>query len=145
VSREEYIRITYDYAVTAAQAILHANPAITFVFLSGAGADSQEKSRTLFARVKGKTENNLKRLPFRKLYIARPGGIIPVHKKEKAAFFEKLVIPLYPLIQSIAPGTMISSVVLAKALIRLAKQGADRTILENMPLKALAGQAQKSA
>jgi hypothetical protein len=91
--------------------MLNANPAIGFIFLSGAGADPQEKSRTLFARVKGKTENNLKRLPFKKLFIARAGGIIPVHRKENAAFFEKLLIPLYPVFQLLMPGKMISSVV----------------------------------
>jgi uncharacterized protein YbjT (DUF2867 family) len=141
VKEDEYVKITYDYVVTAAQAMLNANPGIAFVFLSGMGADSQEKSRTLFARIKGKAENNLKRLPFKKLFIARPGGIIPVHKKENAAFFEKLIIPLYPLIQFIAPGTMISSVVLAKAMLRLAKDGAEKTILENPALKELVGTA----
>ncbi len=135
VPKDEYVKITYDYVVTAAQAMLSANPALTFVFLSGMGADSQEKSRTLFARVKGKAENNLKRLPFKKLYIARPGGIIPVHKKENPAFFERFTIPLMPLINFIAPSTMITSVDLAKAMLRLAKHGADRIILENMALK----------
>ena len=145
VDKDEYIRITYDYVVTAAQAMLNANPGITFVFLSGAGADSQEKARTLFARIKGKAENNLKRLPFKKLFIARPGGIIPVHKKEKAALFEKLLIPFYPFLQLLLPTMMISSVVLAKAMLRLAKQGADKTILENMPLKKLAAEPPPAA
>ncbi|MDB5106198.1 MAG: hypothetical protein JWP91_3887 [Fibrobacteres bacterium] len=135
VKEDEYIRITYEYVVTAAQAMLSANPALTFVFLSGMGADSQEKSRTLFARVKGKAENNLKRLPFKKLYIARPGGIIPVHKKENPAFFERLVIPLYPIVNFIAPSTMITSVDLAKAMLRLVKRGADKIVLENVALK----------
>jgi uncharacterized protein YbjT (DUF2867 family) len=139
VPEAEYIKITYDYVVTAAQAMLNANPAIAFVFLSGMGADSQEKSRTLFARIKGKAENNLKRLPFKKLYIARPGGIIPVHKKENAAFFEKLLIPLYPLVNLIAPGTMISSVDLAKAMLDLVKKGSDKIIVENRELKQRAG------
>ncbi len=136
VTQDEYIKITYDYVVTAAQAMLSANPAITFVFLSGMGADSQEKSRTLFARVKGKAENNLKRLPFKKLFIARPGGIMPVHKKENPAFFERLTIPLMPLINLIAPAVMISSVDLAKAMLLLVKDGADKIILENLALKA---------
>jgi uncharacterized protein YbjT (DUF2867 family) len=135
VKEDEYIRITYDYAVTAAQAMLNANPQITFLYLSGMGADSQEKSRTLFARVKGKAENNLKRLPFKKLYIARPGGIIPVHKKENPAFFERFLIPLMPLINFVAPSIMISSVDLAKAMLDVVKNGSDRIVLENMALK----------
>jgi uncharacterized protein YbjT (DUF2867 family) len=135
VKEDEYIKITYDYVVTAAQAMLAANPAITLVFLSGRGADSQEKSRTLFARVKGKAENNLKRLPFRKLYIARPGGIIPVHKKENPAFFERLAIPLFPIVNFLAPSIMITSSNLAKAMLSLVKNGADKIILENPELK----------
>jgi uncharacterized protein YbjT (DUF2867 family) len=135
VSPDEYVRITYDYVVTAAQAMLAANPALAFLFLSGAGADSQEKSRTLFARVKGKAENNLKRLPFKKLWIARPGGIIPVHKKENAAFFERLVTPLYPILKLLLPGMMISSVDLAKAMLDVVKRGSDKVILENADLK----------
>ena len=136
VSQDEYIKITYDYVVTAAQAMLGANPALTFVFLSGMGADSQEKSRTLFASVKGKAENNLKRLPFKKLYIARPGGIIPIHKKENPAFFERLLFPIMPLLNFIAPSIAITSVDLAKAMLHLVKAGADKIILENMALKS---------
>ena len=135
VKEDEYIRITYDYAVTAAQAMLNANPRITFLFLSGMGADSQEKSRALFARIKGKAENNLKRLPFKKLYIARPGGIIPVHKKKNPALFERFLIPLMPIINFVAPSTMISSVDLAKAMLDVVKNGSDRIVLENMALK----------
>ena len=139
VPQDEYIRITYDYVVTAAQAMLAANPGIAFLFLSGMGADSQEKSRTLFARIKGKAENNLKRLPFKKLYIARPGGIIPVQKKENAAVFEKLLFPLYPVLQLLLPGMMISSVDLAKAMLHVVKHGSDKIILENRELKKRIG------
>ena len=139
VPQDEYIRITYDYAVTAAQAMLAANPSIAFVFLSGAGADSQEKSRTLFARIKGKAENNLKRLPFKKLWIARPGGIIPVHKKDNAPFYEKLLGPLYPVLKLLMPGMMISSVELAKAMLDVVKHGSDKVILENSDLKKRSG------
>jgi uncharacterized protein YbjT (DUF2867 family) len=135
VKEDEYIRITYEYVVTAAQAMLNANPSMAFMFLSGMGADSLEKSRTLFARIKGKAENNLKRLPFKQLWIARPGGIIPVVKKENPAFFERLLIPLYPIMQLVAPGAMISSVDLAKAMLDVVKKGSDKVILENRDLK----------
>lgn len=135
VPQDEYIRITYDYVVTAAQAMLAVNPDMAFVFLSGAGADSQEKSRTLFARVKGKAENSLKRLPFKKLWIARPGGIIPIHKKDNAPFYEKVLGPLYPVLKLLLPGMMISSVELATAMLDLAKHGSEKIIQENVDLK----------
>ena len=137
VNKEEYHTITYDYCVAAANEMLKVNPAINFIFLSGAGADSEEKSRTLFARVKGKTENALQKLPFKKLYIARPAAIRPIAKREKTPLFEKILRPLFPIFQLIIPSQIITSVDLAKALLHLAKKGADKIILENVELKKL--------
>ena len=123
--------------MAAANEMLKVNPAINFIFLSGAGADSEEKSRTLFARVKGKTENALQKLPFKKLYIARPAAIRPIAKREKAPLFEKILRPLFPIFQLIIPSQIITSVDLAKALLHLAKKGADKIILESAELKNL--------
>lgn len=135
VDKDEYIRITYDYVLACAQAVAEANPALTFIFLSGMGADSKEKSRTLFARIKGKAENALMALPLPSLFIARPGGIRPIHKKENAAFFEKILIPTYPFFEFLLPFMMISSVDLAKAMLHMVKHGAPKRIMENMDLK----------
>ena len=135
VNEAEYIRITLDYVVAAAKAMLAANPEIAFLFLSGMGADSKEKSRTLFARIKGKAENELRRMPFKKLNIARPGGIRPVHPKENAAAFERFLIPLYPLVEFLLPFLMISSQALAKAMLDVIKKGSGKTILGNNDLK----------
>ena len=135
MSKEEYQTITYDYTLAAANAMLSVNPSIAFLFVSGEGADSTEKSRTLFARVKGKTENALQRLPFRKLVIARPGGIKPIHRNENAPWASKLFIPLFPIFELLSPQMVISSVQLAKVLLYLAKHGADKTILRNIDLK----------
>jgi uncharacterized protein YbjT (DUF2867 family) len=137
VTKEQYHIITYDYTVKAANAMLYANPEITFVFVSGGGADSTEQSKTLFARVKGKAENALKRLPFKKLVIARPGGIKPIHKNPNTSFFNKVMIPLFPLLELVAPSMVISSVELAKSLIYLAHVGSEETILENTKLKEI--------
>jgi uncharacterized protein YbjT (DUF2867 family) len=139
VSKEEYEVITHDYTIAAAKAMLNANPTISFIFVSGGGADSSEKSKTLFARVKGKTENELKRLPFIQLVIARPGGIKPVHKNPNAPFVVKLMIPLFPIFERLAPTLVISSVDLAKVLLNLVKKGSDKIILENVDLKRIAG------
>ena len=138
VSKEEYEVITHDYAIAAAEAMLDANPAISFLFVSGGGADSSEKSKTLFARIKGKTENALKRLPFIQLIIARPGGIKPVHRNPNAPFIIKLMIPLFPIFEWLAPSHVISSVELAKVLLHLVKKGSDQLILENVDLKRMA-------
>jgi uncharacterized protein YbjT (DUF2867 family) len=145
VKEDEYVRITYEYVVTAAQAMLSANPGITLLFLSGAGADPQEKSRVLFARIKGKAENNLKRLPFKRLIIARPGGIIPVHAKERPAFFEKLLAPIYPILGFLFPSMFIDSVELARAMLHLVKSGSEKTTLENKALKQAAAKSREAA
>ncbi|MCI0708038.1 MAG: NAD(P)H-binding protein [Ignavibacteriae bacterium] len=138
VNEQEYYTITHDYAVAATNALLEANPNVTFLFLSGGGADSSEQSRTLFARIKGKTENSLKRLPLKRLIIARPAGIKPINKNPNAPLAYKIMNPFYPLMELIAPNQVISSVDLAKALLHLVKQGSEKTILENVDLKRIA-------
>jgi uncharacterized protein YbjT (DUF2867 family) len=139
VTKEEYIKLTYDYTIAAAEAMLKANPNITFVFLSGMGADSKEKSRTLFARVKGKTENTLQKMSFRKLYIARPGGIVPSHPRDNYHTKEKIAIVVVKLMASILPKTVITSGQLAKAILTMVKFGADKVINENKDLHKLLG------
>jgi uncharacterized protein YbjT (DUF2867 family) len=134
VSKEDYHAITFDYTIKAAEAMLSANPSISFVFLSGMGADSHEKSGSLFARVKGKTENALKKMKFKQIHIARPGGIIAVEKRDGIPWFEKY---LTPVMGFFAPSLVINTVQLAKALLKLAKEGYTEVILENKVLKKL--------
>jgi uncharacterized protein YbjT (DUF2867 family) len=137
VSKEKYHEITHDYAVAAAKAMVIANPEITFLFVSGEGADPSETSKTLFARVKGKTENSLLRMNIKKLIIARPGAIRPVHKNKNAPFVYKLIIPLFPIMQMLTPSKVINSVKLALALLFLLKKNMTKQILENPDLQAL--------
>lgn len=137
VSEAEYQVITYEYTLAAARALLSHSPQAAFVFLSGMGADSQEKSRTLFARIKGKTENALLKLPFRSLVIARPGGIRPTQPRIHGAWYEKAIYPFYPLLETLFPHSIIGAPLLAKALLRLAKEGSVQSILENPALRRL--------
>lgn len=137
VSKEEYNAITYDYTIAAAKAMQQTNPAATFLFVSGMGADSTEKSRTLFARVKGKTENELKRLGLKNLYIVRPGGIKPIHKNKNTAFTNKIMIPFFPLLKLLMPSGVITSVELAKVMLHIVKKGTELKLLENIDLKNL--------
>ncbi len=137
VTKEEYHVITYDYAVAAATAMAKENPSMTFLFLSGAGADPKEKSRTLFARVKGKTENALKKLPFKKFYIARPAGIKPQNLKASAPWYEKFFFRIYPFLKLVMPSYVITSEELAKAMLFVVKNGAEKTIIESGELKKL--------
>jgi uncharacterized protein YbjT (DUF2867 family) len=138
VSKQQYELITFDYTVAGAKAMLNANPSMSFVFVSGDGADPSGKSRTLFARVKGKAEKELQQLGFSKLVIARPGGIRPVHKNKNSPLAYKLLNPFYPLLEILIPSKVINSVQLAKALIYAAKKQTDKTVLENADLKEIA-------
>ena len=79
MSEENYKRVTYDITLAAAQVLAKLNPNLTFVYVSGAGTDSSERGRVMWARVKGQTENALLRMPFRAAYMFRPGVIVPLH------------------------------------------------------------------
>ncbi|MDP1677477.1 MAG: epimerase [Bacteroidota bacterium] len=135
-SDEEYHTITHDYAISAANAMLSVNPNIVFGFVSGLGADTTEKSKMLFARVKGKTENALLKLPFKQLYLFRPGGIQPIQKKENPMWYEYILNPiLFPLMRLVVPTMVITSVELAKVMIHILFSEAPKTILENKDLR----------
>lgn len=137
VSKLQYAVITYDYTVAAARAMLEANPSLHFMFLSGNGADRSEKSKVLFARLKGKAEHALLQMNFKALTIARPDAIWPKHKNKNAPIAYKLVIPFFPLIERFAPQKIIGSVQLAKAMLRLLKDPGKKNTYENMELRLL--------
>jgi uncharacterized protein YbjT (DUF2867 family) len=137
VTKTQYAVITYDYTIAAAKAMLAANPGIHFVFLSGNGADREEKSKVLFARLKGKTENALLQLGFQKFTIARPDAIWPKHKNKNAPLAYKLAFPFFPLVEKFAPSKIIGSVQLAKALLYLTKYPGEKNTWENMELRKL--------
>jgi uncharacterized protein YbjT (DUF2867 family) len=137
VSKEDYFIITYDYAVAAAKAMLAANPAITFLFLSGQGADSTEKSRVRFAKVKGQTENALRAMNFRKLIIFRPGGINPVSKSKNASLNKKFEFLFIQLMKVIVPWAVVNTDVLAKAMLKSIKQDNGQVILSHKMIRQL--------
>jgi len=74
---EEYTKLTHTLTLNFATTLAALNPDMTFCYISGAGTDSTEKGKTMWARVKGKTENDLVKLPFKQVFNFRPGGIIP--------------------------------------------------------------------
>ena len=137
VNEEQYEVITHMYTIKAAQAMLHANPGIDFIFLSGEGADVLEKSRQIFARIKGKTENDLSKLSFGSLHMARAGAIWPLHDNPGQHFLYKLFRPLLPVIDLLSPSGVIRADVLARAMINLAKNGHTQRVVENEDLKKL--------
>ena len=134
MSEAEYTRVTYDLAMSAATTLARLNPQMTFVFISGVGTDSTEQGRTMWARVKGRTENAILRLPFRRAYMFRPGYIQPMHGiRSRTALYRVLYVlvsPLYPLLKRLFPNSVTTTEQLGRAMLAAAKHGAPAAIVD---------------
>ncbi len=136
-----YHRMTYDLTMAAAQCLAKVSPQITFCYVSGAGTDRSEQGRTMWARVKGKTENALLRLPFKAAFMFRPGYIQPrkgVRSKTTLyRVFYAILGPLYPLWNFLFPNHVTSTELLGRAMIEVARRGYSQPYLENREINAL--------
>ena len=144
-SEEEYRRVTHDITLAAAKVLVERNPAMVFVYVSGAGTDGTERGRSMWARVKGKTENALLALPFRAAYMFRPAVIRPgpgiTSKTRSYRILYALFRPLLPLLRTLFPGYVTTTEEVGRAMLEVAKHGAPKRILENADIVALgAGQ-----
>src|SRR5579872_3096087 len=141
LSEEKYRRITYDLTIAAAQTLARLNPSMTFIYISGAGTDSTERGRTMWARVKGQTENALLSMPFRAAYMFRPGVIVPLHgiksKTRAVQFFYTLSGPVLPWLERHWPNQITTTEKLGRAMLKAAKQGAPKRVLETSDIAAL--------
>ena len=137
----DYRRVTYDITMAAARLLAKLNPAMTFIYVSGLGTDSSERGRTMWARVKGKTENDLLRLPFKAAYMFRPGGIVPMYGvKSKTRFYQAFLTvfgPMMPLLYRLFPQYVTTTEQIGKAMLKAAKLGASKTILETLDINQL--------
>ena len=144
MSESEYSRQTYDLTMAAARALATAHPGATFCFVSGQGTDSSEHGRTMWARVKGKTENALLALPL-ETYLFRPGFIRPrAGKKSKTRLYRigyAVAGPLYPVLNRFAPNYVTTSENIGRAMINAASVGYEKKVLENADINALASSA----
>ncbi|HEY7159993.1 MAG TPA: epimerase [Acidobacteriota bacterium] len=142
MSEEEYQRITYDITMAAAQTLLKLNPNLTFVFVSGTGTDSTGTSKTMWARIKGKTENALLQMPFKAKYMFRPAFIQPLHgitsKTKLYRVFYVLMAPVYPLLRLLLPRHVTTTENVGRAMLKVAKHGASKNILENADIDEIA-------
>lgn len=133
-SEEEYTRLTYDLTMSVAETLAPLNPAMTFVYVSGASTDSTEKGRQMWARVKGRTENALMRLPFKAAFMFRPGIIQPLNgikpKTELYRVLYNVLSPIGPLLRRLFPGSITTTENVGRAMISVAKHGYDKPILE---------------
>jgi uncharacterized protein YbjT (DUF2867 family) len=142
MTEENYQRITYGFTIAAAQVLARLNPNMTFIYVSGAGTDSSEHGRSMWARVKGKTENELLRMPFRAAYMFRPGVIVPLHgvqsKTKLYRFFYTLLGPLLPILNGRFPKYVTTTEQIGRAMLKVASDGSPKRVLESSDINEIA-------
>lgn len=135
MNEENYRRITYEFTLSAARVLARLNPNMTFIYVSGMGTDSSEQGRSMWGRVKGKTENELLRLPFHAAYMFRPAAIVPLHgiqsKTRLYRVFYALLGPLLPTLQGHFPKYVTTTEQIGRAMIKVSKFGWPKSVLEN--------------
>ena len=140
-TEEQYSRVTYDITMAVAEPLARLNPDMTCVFVSGAGTDSTEHGRVMWARVKGRTENALLRLPFKAAYMFRPAVIQPLHGVQSRTLLYRipyLVLgPLMPWLRRRFPQYVTTTERLRRAMISVTKHGAPQSVLENADINKL--------
>jgi uncharacterized protein YbjT (DUF2867 family) len=141
MTEADYQRVTYDITLAAAKTLVGRSPAMTFIYVSGAGTDSTERGRTMWARVKGKTENALLELPFHAAYMFRPGFIQPgpgiTSKTRSYRILLTLFGPLFPVLRALFPRYVTSTEEVGRAMLEVAKHGAPKRVLESPDIIAL--------
>jgi uncharacterized protein YbjT (DUF2867 family) len=141
LSEAEYSRVNYEMTLAVAETLARVSPGLTFLYVSGTGTDGTERGRVMWARVKGRTENALLRLPFRSAFMLRPGIIVPMHgaksKTRLYRVFYTLLGPVLPWLQRRFPRAIIDTEQLGRAMIEVARTGYPKQILEMADLAAM--------
>ena len=135
MSEERYRHLTYDITLAAATMLSKLNPGMVFVYVTGQGTDSTEQGRLMWARVKGKTENDLLKLPFKAAYMFRPAGIQPLHGvRSRTAWVQAIYVvasPLLTWLDRVAPKYMTTTEQVGRAMIKVARDGYPKPVLES--------------
>lgn len=141
MQEKDYEHITYGITLAAAEVLVRANREMTFVYVSGLGTDSSEHGRSMWARVKGRTENALLRLPFKAAYMFRPGFIQPLHGIRSRTRLYRLgytiAAPLMPMLRFLFPSSILTTEEIGRAMIVVAQDGAPKNVLEVRDILAL--------
>lgn len=137
----EYKRISYDLTLAAATVLARLNPGMTFTYVTGAGTDSSERGSSMWARVKGATENALMRLPFKGAYMFRPGVIQPLHGvRSKTPLYDGIYVVLSPLLSlayRLWPSKVTTTEKVGRAMLAVARSGAPKKLLDPADINAL--------
>lgn len=137
MKEEEYKRITYDTTLHFAK-VLNPNPGMSFIYVSGGGTDSTEKGRMAWARIKGKTENDLMKLPFKQTFGYRIGFLIPSPGQKKVLKYYKYVTWLIPFLKIFTPNMICSFQQLALSMIYAARNGYKQNVIYVRDIKIMA-------
>ena len=138
---ERYRHLTYDVTMAAARTLVRLNPGMVFTYVTGRSTDSTEQGPVRWARVKGKTENDLLKLPFKAAYMFRPAGIQPLHGiRSKTGWVQAIYVaasPLLSLLNRTAPNYMTTTEQVGRAMIKVARDGYPRPVLESGDINAV--------
>ena len=142
MTEADYTKLTYDITLAAASTLARLSPQMTFTYVSGTGTDSTEKGRSMWARVKGRTENALQRLPFKAVYLFRPGVIVPLHGiRSKTALYQRIYDATsfaLPVLRWLAPNTILTTEIMGQAMLNAVRHGAPNAVLESRDINQLA-------
>ncbi|MFC5650445.1 NAD-dependent epimerase/dehydratase family protein [Paenibacillus solisilvae] len=134
----DYARLTYDLTMHMANLLAELNPDMVFCYVSGSGTDSTEKGKSMWARVKGRTENELLQLPFKRAYMFRPGYIHPTPGLSNTHRYYKALSWMYPMLKVLLPKHVITLKELGLAMIHTVTGGYKDNILESKDIVKLA-------
>lgn len=142
LTEAQYTRVTYDLTLAVARMLVRLNPGMTFIYVSGMGTDSSERGRVMWARVKGRTENALLALGFRRAFMFRPGVIVPMHGiKSRTTSYRVLytmMSPLLPVLRRLFPNAVTTTELVGQAMIAVAERGNKQAVLESADINRVA-------
>ena len=140
MKEDKYTQLTYDLTLKFAKHIVKNNEGMTFTYVSGIGTDSSEKGKVMWARVKGKTENDLIALPFKSVYVFRPAIIQPTKGMKNTYTSYKILKPLLSLTNCMAPNYICTLADLGKSMLEVTEKGHYKPQVEVKDIKTLAKQ-----
>jgi uncharacterized protein YbjT (DUF2867 family) len=142
MSEDAYRHITYDVTLAVAKVLARLTPAMTFTYVSGAGTDGTECGASMRARIKGKTENDLMKLPFAGVYLFRPAVIQPLHgiksKTPVYQWFYSITKPFLSIAHRLFPSFVVTTEEMGQAMLNAARRGSGRVVLESKDIAQMA-------
>ncbi|WP_156308978.1 NAD-dependent epimerase/dehydratase family protein [Sphingobacterium endophyticum] len=141
MNEDKYTKLTYDLTLNFSKKLLEINKDIVFCYVSGSGTDSSEKGKVMWARVKGKTENDLLKLPFKAVYNFRPGFMRPSPGAKNVKGVLKFISALYPILRPLNKTYFLTLEEVGKAMVAVSRNGYNKHILETQDISFLASQS----